>query len=337
MFNSHVSADVIVIGAGIAGLMAARILESKGASVTIIDKGRSVGGRLATRRIGTGLADHGAQFFTVRTPEFQKYVDQWLKDRVIYVWSHGWSDGSLKPPSPEQGHPRYATYGGMNVLAKHIARNLKDIRLETRMVTATRDEHGWVFQDEEGNIFVSKAVIMTPPVPQSLTILEDGATMLNPSDQTALENITYAPSLTGIFWIDGKVTLPLPGAIQRKNANVAWIADNQTKGISPDATILTVQASETFSTQMWSAPDDRALNALRAQLELYLAPGADIREGQLKRWRYASPQKIYPERCMVAKGDLSLVFAGDAFGGPRTEGAALSGLAAGQKVLEMLV
>ena len=50
-------------------------------------------------------------------------------------------------------------------------------------------------------------------------------------------------------------------------------------------------------------------------------------EMQLKRWRYALPTTLYSERCLVATGLLTLVFAGDAFGGPRVEGAALSGLA----------
>ena len=42
----------IVIGAGIAGLLAARQLAEAGRDVTVLDKGRGVGGRLATRRIG---------------------------------------------------------------------------------------------------------------------------------------------------------------------------------------------------------------------------------------------------------------------------------------------
>ena len=42
---------VVVIGAGIAGLVAARELSANDVTVQLVDKGRSVGGRLATRRI----------------------------------------------------------------------------------------------------------------------------------------------------------------------------------------------------------------------------------------------------------------------------------------------
>ena len=85
--------DVVVIGAGMSGLVAARELVAAGARVRVIDKGRSVGGRLATRRIGDARLDHGAQFFTVRTPAFQQRVDDWLDRGLVRVWTHGFGDG----------------------------------------------------------------------------------------------------------------------------------------------------------------------------------------------------------------------------------------------------
>ncbi|NIW19869.1 NAD/FAD-dependent oxidoreductase, partial [candidate division KSB1 bacterium] len=45
------------------------------------------------------------------------------------------------------------------------------------------------------------------------------------------------------------------------------------------------------------------------------------------------PVKTYPEPCYVMEAPASLILAGDAFGGPRVEGAALSGLAAAEKLI----
>ena len=62
--------NVVVIGAGLSGLIAAQSLQAHGHKLLVVDKGRSPGGRLATRRIGPATLDHGAQFFTVRSEEF---------------------------------------------------------------------------------------------------------------------------------------------------------------------------------------------------------------------------------------------------------------------------
>ncbi|MBL8120543.1 MAG: NAD(P)-binding protein, partial [Anaerolineae bacterium] len=48
--------EIIVIGAGLSGLTAAQYFSQKGRRVQVVDKGRSVGGRLATRRMAGGLA-----------------------------------------------------------------------------------------------------------------------------------------------------------------------------------------------------------------------------------------------------------------------------------------
>lgn len=340
MRESEVKADVIVIGGGISGLMAANKLEMRGLSVTVLDKSTSVGGRLATRRIGPGLADHGAQFFTVREDAFQKWVDDWLRFGIIYEWSQGFSDGSAArfvPSLAEQDlHPRYATKGGMSQLAKYVAEPLKDVRLNIRVVTATGDEQGWVLQDEDGTLYQSRALLLTPPVPQSLEVLSQGATLLTEADLAVLKRIDYAPCLAGLFWVEGTVTVPHPGAVQRKNAPINWIADNRVKGISPEATLITVHANEQYSVQMWNAPDDRILSALETDMRIFLTPETRIREAQLKRWKYSFPLHTHSERYYVSEAAPLAVFAGDAFGGPRVEGAVLSGLAAADALLERL-
>ena len=66
--------DCVVIGAGIAGILAAKQIQQYNLNVFILEKSRGVGGRMATRRFNGGIFDHGAQFFTVREPEFDPVV-----------------------------------------------------------------------------------------------------------------------------------------------------------------------------------------------------------------------------------------------------------------------
>ena len=62
--------DLLIIGAGIAGLAAGRMAQQAGLKVMLIDKGRRVGGRVSTRRIDGFVFNHGAQFATSKSSDF---------------------------------------------------------------------------------------------------------------------------------------------------------------------------------------------------------------------------------------------------------------------------
>ena len=326
--------DGLVVGAGLAGLLAAHALRQRGLRVLVVDKGRSVGGRLATRRLGPGQADHGAQFFTVRTAEFQAWVDRWQAEGLVFTWATGWSDGSLAPAAFD-GPPRYAVQGGMNALAKHLADGL-EVQNDLRLIAVQAAPDGWQAIAETGQRYAARGLLLTPPVPQSLTLLQAGAVPLAATDRAALARIRYAPCLAGLFWVDRPPLLPEPGALQRPGNDIPWMADNRRKGISPDATIITVHAGAEPSRRLYEAADAKALALLSEGLQPWLAPGTRVLEAQLKRWRYALPTVLHDEPALRASGLHPLVFAGDAFGGPRVEGAALSGLAAGQALADAL-
>lgn len=325
--------DVIIVGAGVSGLIAARELQEAGKNVTVLDKGSSVGGRLATRRIGEGIADHGAQFFTARTEAFKKYVDEWLNDDLVYIWGHGWSDGSVKR-STNDGHPRYVARGGMNAIAKKLAEPVKNILVNTKVSNVVWDDNLWRLTDSDGQQFTSKALIMTPPVPQTLALMED--VPISSDEKSALEHIEYGPCLCGLFVIDGNIDLPEPGALQNFDNTVYWIADNTQKGISPDEHIITMHVEARYSRNHYDDDDAAILYYLRQELQYYLAKGTSIVEEQLKKWRYSVPLTTHPHDILQSES-LPIIFAGDAFGGRgRVEGAFISGLLAGKTASKLV-
>jgi len=109
---------------------------------------------------------------------------------------------------------------------------------------------------------------MTPPVPQSLALVGNS---LTPEDRAALERITIAPCLCGMFKIEGETTLPTPGALQHPDGEITWIADNQRKGISPNARIITVHAGPAYSQLIYDWPEADVLDRMQEELEQWLA------------------------------------------------------------------
>lgn len=328
-------ADVLVVGAGISGLMAAHRLADKGLRVIVVDENEEVGGRLATRCIRGGRADSGAQFFTVRNRDFRVVVDKWLDEGFVFEWSRGWSDGSLLNAPPD-GYPRYAARGGFSNLAHYIAEGL-DIRHSTCLASITCDGQGWQSKSANGRGWLSRAVLLTPPVPIALAILHNGAADLPADTVRSLESIRYAPCLCGLFVIEGDIELPEPGALQTPDEPLSWIADNQRKGISPDARVLTVHVNPSESERRWNSSDEDVLAWMLEELRTRLnIRDRVVVEAVLERWRYAVPIVIHPGRTLFVDHPRPLAFAGDAFAGPRFEGAVLSGWAAADALVTYL-
>lgn len=336
--------DTLIVGAGICGLMAAGQLVAHGARVMVLDKGRSVGGRLATRRIEAGRADHGAQFFTARRERFQQFVNHWMEQNLIFRWSTGWSDGSLAAGTIGDGHPRYAVHSGMSALPKHLAAEYgtqgAQVLTSVKVVSLTQVAASWVVTADDGRAWRSRSLILTPPAPQSLTFLDAGGVELAPHERRALAAITYAPCLCAMLLVDGSVWLPAPGAVQRPHDQISWIADNQRKGISPAATVLTLHGSPEWSAAHYGDADSALILAFQAALEPWLAPqmaGSNrLRAAEIKRWRYALPTVLHPEPYLRPTGVSALYLGGDGFASPRVEGAALSGLAIADALLAEL-
>lgn len=323
----------VIVGAGISGLLAARELQSAGWDVTVLDKGRGVGGRMATRRLGGASCDHGAQFFTVRTRRFQKLVSGWLEAGVAGEWSRGFADASGE--INEDGHPRYRGAEGMTSIPKYLARGL-DVRTGERAARAdVRPGGAWEVVCESGARFGGSVLLLAAPVPQSLALARSGNFELQGEIQQQLESVSYDPCLALMARLDGPAAIPRPGGMQIKSEPLDWISDNYQKGISQQPA-LTIHAGPQWSREHYE--DDEAwitgslLSLAGERLDLDLAER--VLETSLARWRYSWISSSHPEPYILACEEPPLLFAGDAFGPGKVEGAALSGLAAADRLLD---
>jgi renalase len=320
---------VVIVGAGLSGLVAAHGLQARGIASVLLDKGRSPGGRLATRRLGspTCRADSGAQFFTVRSPDFADLVHDWRRVGLVSQWCQGFGGGG-------DGHPRYMALGGMNTLAKYLASTL-DVETGVRVTLVQSADEGWNVVGHDGRMWLSDVVLMSPPVPQSLEILDAGGVVLPPVDRHALEAVSYARCLALLVHVDGQPDVPEPGGVQLSpddDPTFSFIADNRRKGMS-DGHTMTFHVHESLSIDRFDDDLASTTTFLLQEASRWIGHN-NVVESYVHKWKFSRPIVSYPsESLMIAGQNGSLLgFMGDGFGGAKVEGAALSGLAVAEQI-----
>ena len=347
--------DAVVVGAGIAGLMAATRLVGHGRRVLVLDKSRGVGGRMATRRFGGAVCDHGAQFFTQRTPGFHAVLEHAIRDEAVVEWCKGFSrDGSIGADGPAvgDGHPRYRGVRGMTDLPKWLAARLAargdavEVRTATKATAVALEADGVRValegQDGAAGVVEAAGCVLTAPVPQSLDLLAAGGAVdrLDPQALERLRTVDYDPCFAIMLVLDRPSLLPEPGAIQfgaDADGPVAWVADNQRKGIS-SLPALTVHATGAFSREHFDVPPDEVARVLVDAVRPWIDgdPQTAIVEQAVHRWKFATPTTVLPDPCVAASWAPPILCCGDAFAGPRVEGASSSGVAAGTVLADRL-
>ena len=316
--------QVLIVGAGISGLMAARELKKNGYQVVVLDKGRGLGGRMATRRMGGARLDHGAQFMTTRQPAFAAIIEEALAAGVLRTWfQHGVMD---RDPA---GHPRYCGIHGMTDLPKYLARQLK-VLCSQHVCKLQRNGSWWQAEVANGEFFEAQHLLLTAPLPQALELLATAEFDFFGSDVDDLKSINYDKGLATLVLLDGPSGIPHAGALPLSIGPLSWIGDNTQKGISPNVSAVTLHADAAFAARYWDAPDTvrgpLMLEAARPYLQ------SNVQEYKCHRWGFTLPKNPWHQPC-YHRPEYALTLAGDAFGGPRIEGAALSGLAAAKAII----
>ncbi|TCI21731.1 deoxyribodipyrimidine photolyase [Exiguobacterium sp. SL-9] len=301
--------NIGIIGAGLSGIVAARDLARHGHTVELIEKSRSVGGRLATRRIGDGKADHGAVYFTVRGEALKQDVADWQTKGWVNVW---YTDP----------YPRYVAVDGMNALAKRLADGLT-VQLNERAETITiGDDQVRVQTDVTTRQY--DRLLITSPLPQTLDLLAD-----LPVD-TALHGLTYAPTFVGLFEFANEASIG-PDGIRDTDLvpGLLKVINNRQKGISATE-LVSIYMDESWSEEWYDRTDEDTLREIERLLQT-VTGSAVIQSRQLKRWRYAQATDVWHEPFYQVNDHIYL--AGDVFlepddasGRTRFESAYVSGL-----------
>ncbi len=319
---------ILIVGAGMSGLTAARELQSNRHDVTVVDKGRGIGGRMATRRFAGGRFDHGAQFFTTRSDEFQAATARWQSANV----AHHWFDGTPTPgePAKNDGHPRFCGNTGMTGIGKFLADGL-NVQLGHEIETLARANGVWTATTRTGQTFDGEELILTAPIPQSLQLFDTSDCQLPDAMRATLESVTYEPCFAVLAQLDGPSNIDAPGLLYVNGDPIWWIADNYQKGVSPIEGSVTIHSSGDWARAHYDDEPSQVGEELIAASQKWL--GREVQEFQVRRWRYSKPENALD--IGIARDEKhAITFAGDALMGAKIEGAFTSGLMAARKLNE---
>lgn len=317
--------DVLILGAGMSGMAAASEVSRAGRSVMVVDKGRAVGGRMATRRIGEAVFDHGAQFITARSDRFTNKIREWCAQDIVREWCRGFT-------ATADGHPRWRGNTNMKALPRHLSEGI-EVLLEARVTSIRQEGNHWSVAIDDGGTITTAALLLTAPIPQSLFLIDQGNFVIRKDLRARLDAIQYERCLAVLAVLDGPSGISPPGGMVFEDGPISWLADNQLKGISP-VPCVTIHASHAFSLAHWDADRDAAGKFLLDTAAPWIRSG--VKEFQTHGWLFSKPLRVYDDPCAVLHAKPLLVVAGDAFAGPKVEGAACSGWAAAEKLLNHL-
>jgi predicted NAD/FAD-dependent oxidoreductase len=303
------SVSVAIIGSGIAGTTLARLLtdDIPSAEVTIFEKSRGVGGRMATRYSEEYEFDHGAQFFTIRGGRFKKFLKRY--ESAFSEWPA--TTTTLSPDRKEYTRLWFEThYVGtprMNSLCKKIAENI-DIQVRQQILGISGTPKQRFLETEDGRFGPFDWIVSTAPAPQTQIIFNKPELSMPYSAAFALmvpvgERPDFDAAVvrdSPVSWL--AVTSSKPERCQHKQLGIVAHADSQ------------------WSDERLQEPADKVKGELLDALEALAIAGLRRDCATLHLWRFSRPITAGAQPYFIDSQD-KIAACGDWFVHDNVEGA----------------
>lgn len=308
---------IIVVGAGISGVACARTVADAGLPVQLLDRGRRIGGRMASRRFEGRPVDMGASYFTVSDERFGAVVEGWREAGLARPWTDTFtvlSPGSA--PRTTTGPTRWATPQGLRSLVEDLAAPLA---VEQAAVAQVTHRDGVLHVDDRP----ASAAVLAMTDSQARAVLGEGL-----EEDAAVLTRASEPVIALVAWYAERLW-DLDGAFVNDDPDLAWIADDGSRR-GDLAPYLVAHSTPELAQPHLEAPQEAGppmVAALRRLLDLPEPEGTYVH-----RWSQARPIGERPAPFHLSERGLGVC--GDGWGPvSKVEGAWLSGTALGEELV----
>ncbi len=314
---------IVVVGGGISGIACARAVSEAGLPVQVRDRGRRLGGRMASRRTRDRPVDTGASYFTVSETRFGAVVERWRAEGLAREWTDTFSvlerdsDGEVHARSTS-GPVRWGGTAGLRALVEALAVGLEVAQTPVQEV---RHVAGGLLVDGDP----ASAVVLAMPDPQARRLLGSGL-----EEERGVLDMSFDPVLAHTTVWDER-RWDLDGAFVNGDDDLAWLADDGRRR-GDGAPVLVAHSTPDLAARHLddpSAAEGAMLAALRHLLGLRGEPGLS----EVRRWTYAKPTGNRESPFLLSERGLGAC--GDSWSsGAKVQGAYLSGLALGEELAD---
>lgn len=304
-----------VVGAGIAGVACARVLDGAGHEVVVLDRSRVAGGRMASRALAGRPVDLGASYLTARDPAFLAVVEDWVARGLARPWTDTFRTGSPTGLGPgKQGPIRYGAGAGLRSLVEDLAAGLDVRQLVEVQAVGPGPTIDAVAYD---------AVVLAMPDPQALRLLAPELA----AERAAIADRAWQPVLALAAGWPSR-SWDLDGVFVHDCDVLEWVADDGARR-GDAAPVLVAHSTPGFAERHLADPAAAGPAMITALCRLLGL--TEPTWSQVQRWTYAKPvgTREAPHLLGVARVGLC----GDGWGPAKVEAAWLSGTALGQALL----
>lgn len=327
------STKIAVIGAGIAGLNLARHL-SDVAEIVVFEKSDKLGGRMATHQSNGFNFDHGAQFFTAKTPAFKSFVKELELQAVAAQWHARFVE--LEPSNLESQRtwdsefPHYVGTPAMNSIGQYLAKNL-DVRFNQLITGIKKIQSSWFLETIDSAYGPFDWVLMTIPANQAYDILPE---IFYP--KMHIQEIAMQPCFALMLGYDMPKSFDWDAAFVSKSI-LSWVSINSSKPNREEHLTIVAMSKNEWAYENFERQESNVAAEMLAELERISEKKLDDAAYlKLKKWKYANAfRKDVPLELIDYASQLACC--GDWCISGRVESAFMSSLQVANKLKDVIV